>query len=130
MKDKYFNIGCPACGYPDTFDGGHYKGIYSPGEKCSMCGYLAPAEEKPSVKNIADDLMAYLFKADPKSVVILDKDGSLLQRAGELSTRVYPPTWRTHAELLVAGMNESKAEGHPFRLARAILLVDEEGKYE
>jgi len=28
---------CPKCGYPDTFDGQHFKGIYTPGEPCSHC---------------------------------------------------------------------------------------------
>lgn len=32
MSDK-----CPGCGYPDTKDGKHYKGIYTRGEMCPHC---------------------------------------------------------------------------------------------
>jgi len=31
---------CPQCGYPDHAEGGPYKGIYMPGERCTFCGYL------------------------------------------------------------------------------------------
>lgn len=31
---------CPGCGYPSTFEGKHYKGIYTPGRRCDNCGYL------------------------------------------------------------------------------------------
>jgi len=31
---------CPQCGYPDLAEGGPYKGIYTPGERCTFCGYL------------------------------------------------------------------------------------------
>ena len=32
---------CPRCGYPDTNDGEHFKGVYTPGKPCDLCGYEA-----------------------------------------------------------------------------------------
>lgn len=33
------SLNCPKCGYPDTYDGNHYKGIYVTGRPCGHCGY-------------------------------------------------------------------------------------------
>lgn len=34
-------MNCPKCGYPNTFDGAQYKGVYTPGTPCSHCFYSA-----------------------------------------------------------------------------------------
>jgi hypothetical protein len=30
-------VGCPHCGYPDTYDGQHFKGIYEHNKPCPHC---------------------------------------------------------------------------------------------
>lgn len=39
---------CPSCGYPDTRDGKHYKGIFTPGKECPGCKLTwQPPKQKP-----------------------------------------------------------------------------------
>lgn len=44
------NVQCPSCGYPDTKDGQHFKGIYEIDQRCPHCGYtkgvMYTAEER------------------------------------------------------------------------------------
>lgn len=50
--------GCPRCGYPDTKDGSHYKGIYLPGQPCDLCGLLesgARAQQRSPLGAFRDD---------------------------------------------------------------------------
>ncbi len=56
--------GCPNCGYPDTFDGEHYKGLYVKGQKCDHCGF-----QDPSVMLFDTFLTAKL--QDPKNLPAL-----------------------------------------------------------
>jgi hypothetical protein len=47
---------CPGCGYPDTTDGAHYKGIYTPGRQCPHCEQAFPTElEPPDLKQCQAD---------------------------------------------------------------------------
>lgn len=81
-------------------------------------------------KQIASDVLDEMFSKALKTVVILNKNDNTFQRPGEISVQVYPPECRGHAELLAEGMNKAKAEGHPFRVVRTVILVDKEGKYD
>lgn len=57
---------CPECGYPDTHDGRHFKGLYDPAKPCSHCGYEARlARGVPS--QVLDDLLDELLK-DPSQL--------------------------------------------------------------
>ena len=59
---------CPKCGYPDTFDGEHYKGIYTPGKKCSNCEFIDVDNAfSPSVRELVDEMLSEK-KSDRKTL--------------------------------------------------------------
>jgi len=47
-----FDNRCPKCGYPETFDGSSFKGLYTAGRVCDGCGYCEEpqptAEDEPA----------------------------------------------------------------------------------
>jgi len=43
LEERVGGTNCPACGYPGKAEGGPFKGIYTPGKACGVCGFL---EEK------------------------------------------------------------------------------------
>lgn len=44
---------CPECGYPDTKDGQHFKGIYKSGMPCPHCQFF---QGRITLEEVAENL--------------------------------------------------------------------------
>jgi len=58
------NNQCPECGYPDTKDGQHFKGIYNPQLPCDHCKY------EPGKRKLDDIVEAYDLFAHQRDGVL------------------------------------------------------------
>lgn len=67
--------GCPRCGYPETKDGGHYKGVYLKGQPCGLCGFLESGASGSWVSPLAAFQAKYLKEKDAA-----EQDGLLAAR--------------------------------------------------